>query len=633
MGRGGDARGDARGGRGLAYAAVVASGLGLGLAALGLGAAALAAHEFAHSRRLGAPPPSRRRPLTEREWLAASDRDGRVGARIAHVRRRVADGGVDPALRAEVWPLLLGLRHPGSTAVEQEQARRARRDEYHAVKARCAHLATLWRGTPPEIAPFADAGTTVSESAPEGVGGATPLSPANAHRHRHHHLRVWGETGLPPEDLGRFTEYAPVIRADVPRTPFREGPFSRHWRAERDAADAIDERRRRGADGTTTTFTTTTRDAAAERSFDDPDGDVQLGGARGPPTHSWRAAQASRLSAVLSVYALMDARVGYCQGMNEIAAFFLDNVPDESEAFWCFSTFLEAYRPHFVISGGSSSSSGSSARRGEAFEARGGSSSPGRSGTTSRRSSIDGGGEGSGGGGEKEPRPFAATVRERLGELGRILERCDPPMWKHVQLLGGSECMFAFRAVVVLLARELPPSEAAFLWETLMAARDHVEDPRALQPGAGPGEMWAAKKNAGAPREKNPNPTAGSRGGGGGGVRKKPGAPEEEEDGVSSPREEGFPKKGSPEEGGGDADGGAPPAEGGAGLGGNGRLFLHCVAAAFTRQRHLVFACKEFDDLLHAAHHAVANKCVDAGVMLASARELMAHEWRTAHHG
>jgi len=321
--------------------------------------------------------------------------------------------------------------------------------------------------------------------------------------------------------------------------------------------------------------------------------------------------------------------VGYCQGMNEIAAFFLDNVPDESEAFWCFSTFLEAYRPHFVISGGSSSS-GSSARRGEAFEARGGSSSPGRSGATSRRSSIDGGGEGSGVG-EKEPRPFAATVRERLGELGRILERCDPPMWKHVQLLGGSECMFAFRAVVVLLARELPPSEAAFLWETLMAARDHVEDPRALQPGAGPGEMWAAKKNAGAPREKNLNPTAGSSGGGGGGVRKKPRAPEEEEDGVSSPREEGFPKKGSPEEGGGDADGGATPAEGG--LGGNGRLFLHCVAAAFTRQRHLVFACKEFDDLLHAAHHAVANKCVDAGVMLASARELMAHEWRTAHHG
>ena len=283
-----------------------------------------------------------------------------------------------------------------------------------------------------------------------------------------------------------------------------------------------------------------------------------------PDTLPARAAQASRLSAVLSVYALMDARVGYCQGMNEIAAFFLDNVPDESEAFWCFSTFLEAYRPHFVISGGSSSS-GSSARRGEAFEARGGSSSPGRSGATSRRSSIDGGGEGSTVG-EKEPRPFAATVRERLGELGRILERCDPPMWKHVQLLGGSECMFAFRAVVVLLARELPPSEAAFLWETLMAARDHVEDPRALQPGAGPGEMWAAKKNAGAPREKNLNPTAGSRGGGGGGgggVRKKPRAPEEEEDGVSSPREEGFPKKGSPEEGGGDADGGATPAEGG----------------------------------------------------------------------
>jgi len=61
---------------------------------------------------------------------------------------------------------------------------------------------------------------------------------------------------------------------------------------------------------------------------------------------------------------------------------------------------------------------------------------------------------------------------------------------------------------------------------------------------------------------------------------------------------------------------------------GNGRMLLHCVAAVFVQARHLVFGCREFDDLLHASHHAVSKKCFAAAPLLESARRLMAQPWR-----
>ena len=51
---------------------------------------------------------------------------------------------------------------------------------------------------------------------------------------------------------------------------------------------------------------------------------------------------------------------------------------------------------------------------------------------------------------------------------------------------------------------------------------------------------------------------------------------------------------------------------------------LEASLAAFIQARHVVFGCREFDDLLHAAHHAVAAKCVAAAPLLASARRLAA---------
>jgi hypothetical protein len=514
-------RGEAAGGRGggrarraAATAFVAATGFGFGLAALGVVAAAFAVGEI-RSRAPGAGSSrSKRPPLGEREWRAAADRDGRVGDRLDAVLRRVASGGVDPALRAEVWPLLLGLREPWHTAVEQEQRRRARRDAYRALRARCDELERLLAGK----------GATAAAAAPRAAANKTPGKPPPP-----------GTFPDPPEDLGTHTEAAPVIRADVPRTAFQRGPFAAHWRAERAAESDLD--------------------------LDDQSNKAQTLSANRP---TWQSAQAKRLAAVLSAYALHDPEVGYCQGMNEVAACFLDNVPDESEAFWCFAAFLDGFRSHFIISPSPS---------------RPDAPGPG-----------PGPGPGSGSGSNRRARARGGTVRDKLAGLGDIFRRCDPPMWKHVQLLGAQECMFAFRAVVVLLARELPPDETAFLWEALMAAGDHLE----ADAETGTGTERASDESGGdaGGSRTNAEPTGGSK------------AASKAASNASGRREEGA---------------------------GDGRLFLHCVAAAFIQARHVVFGCREFDDLLHASHHAVAAKCVAAAPLLASARRLATQPWRTAH--
>ena len=221
MGRG-DASGgrrDRRARRAAATAVVAATGFGFGLAALGVGAAAFAVGEI-RTRASGAGSSrSKRPPLGEREWRAAADRDGRVGDRLDAVLRRVSSGGVDPALRAEVWPLLLGLREPWHTAVEQEQRRRARRDAYRALRARCDELERLLAGK----------GGTAAAAAPRPAANKTSGEPPPP--------KTFSD---PPEDLGTHTEAAPVIRADVPRTAFRRGPFAAHWRAERAAESELD---------------------------------------------------------------------------------------------------------------------------------------------------------------------------------------------------------------------------------------------------------------------------------------------------------------------------------------------------------------------------------------------------------
>ena len=151
-----------------------------------------------------ASPGRRRRPLNDREWRGAIDREGRVAEdKFASVLRRAASDGVAPDIRPEVWPLLLGVRRPESTAVEQEQRRRRRRAAYDALLARRDELDKMLgsRRLSPGRPPWSG---VPGDARPRGRPCGTPAEPA---RLREPPLRP-----SPPRPRGR-------PRATSPCTP------------------------------------------------------------------------------------------------------------------------------------------------------------------------------------------------------------------------------------------------------------------------------------------------------------------------------------------------------------------------------------------------------------------------------
>ena len=48
----------------------------------------------------------------------------------------------------------------------------------------------------------------------------------------------------------------------------------------------------------------------------------------------------NRLYNVLKVYSNFDREVGYCQGINYLAAFFILNIDEDQDAFWCLEELL-----------------------------------------------------------------------------------------------------------------------------------------------------------------------------------------------------------------------------------------------------------------------------------------------------
>ena len=520
-----------------ATAVVAAAGFGFGIAALGLGAAAFAAGEFRSHAKGGGRRGSdggflqnvvvhRRKALSDKEFRNAIDREARViESKFEGLRKRAASDGVQPELRPEVWPLLLGVRKPWSTAVEQEQMKRKRKEQYNALLVKCAELETLLGSSKQQTTgstpsgkglPFGSPTGTPNRakgqsknwtaSSPMGKTNASPSSPSSA---------------LHSSDLSSYTENLPVINADVPRTAFHPGmAFQTHWVVERDFLLEDDKEENMERLGNKTLF-----DASPSKKQNP----------QNVPT--WQAAQSKRLTNILIAYCLHDTAVGYCQGMNEVAARFCENVVDEAEAFWCFVEFLKAYRCHFIID----SQHGISSPPGIVTQ------NPTDSTTGVTRNNTTG---------KQSENVTRNSVRDVLTSLAKILKRCDPPMWKHVELLHAGDCMFAFRAVVVLLCRELPQHETVFLWEVLMAHGD-----------------FKVSSDSSEEDENGSNPT-------------------------KDTKDALFQS-------------------------GDGTLFLHIVAAAFIQSRHLIFACSEFDDLLHASHHTVRAKMTSASALVESGKKLM----------
>lgn len=142
-----------------------------------------------------------------------------------------------------------------------------------------------------------------------------------------------------------------------------------------------------------------------------------------------------RLVNILSAYAVHDPENGYCQGMSDLAAVFVQLIDDDALAFACFERFMRDARQNF--------------------------------------------------------RHDEHGIKQQLMRVAKILQDTDPKLYKKLQSLGCEDCTFAYRMVVVLLRRELPLGETLTLWDVKWC----LEAVHALEMARGGGEADEKKEN------------------------------------------------------------------------------------------------------------------------------------------
>ncbi|CAL9208007.1 unnamed protein product [Musa hybrid cultivar] len=245
----------------------------------------------------------RRHPLTRKEWNNFFSRDGKLRGGGIKFLEKVRSGGVDPSIRAEVWPFLLGIcadhtaydhltvwcsYDMNSSGAERNAIREQRRKEYEKLRRRCHQSVD-------EDDKSSSTDETESSDSQSSTGEPTMANPA-------------------AED---FATWQRIIRLDAIRSDAEWIPYSPRQAAVPEA-EAL-------------------RLASAVGLTDY--GDME-------PCRIYHAA---RLVAVLEAYALHDPEIGYCQGMSDLLSPILAVMEVDDEAFWCFVGFMKRARHNFRL--------------------------------------------------------------------------------------------------------------------------------------------------------------------------------------------------------------------------------------------------------------------------------------------
>eukprot|EP00271_Cylindrocystis_brebissonii_P002918 TRINITY_DN1366_c0_g1_i1.p1 TRINITY_DN1366_c0_g1~~TRINITY_DN1366_c0_g1_i1.p1 ORF type:complete len:614 (-),score=116.59 TRINITY_DN1366_c0_g1_i1:689-2530(-) len=489
----------------------VATAVAIGVGVTAFAGAAFAAavggfliyHERGSIRRAFEGQVPRPKPLTPDQWHRAFQQ-GRLKGGGEKVIGRVRKGGCDPNVRAEVWPFLLGLYEANSTSDERAAQREERRGKYEGLRrkarilgvkaaeeearrtkvqrqkdevARVAFLEAQARREAAEAAPERDANAStqvgddstlsrdenVEEQQPllqQGKGDEhlTPADSGNDARSNSSCSSGSSSRGsLEKEnELGGGRQKDNGGRQEAPATSKGEeqslgvsGSVRESEESERVAGEDEREEGMAGDEGTK-------RDGNDEMGSSGRSEDADfladfaswrrimrldavrmnaawIPGSSQAPTPADEAEalakdvgliedahlepsrrhHAARLVAILEAYALHDMEIGYCQGMSDLLSPFVALIDDDSDAFWCFESFMRKARQNFRVD--------------------------------------------------------EIGIKRQLDGVSKILRRCDPELFEHLQKANCEDCIFCYRMVVVLLRRELSFEQTLGLWEVIWA--------------------------------------------------------------------------------------------------------------------------------------------------------------------
>ncbi|KAK5782709.1 rab GTPase-activating protein 22-like [Gossypium arboreum] len=138
-----EASGGGGGGGGFWSYYSVVSPSGIAIAVTAMAGIALAA-TIVYSRRGSLKSPwalrKRKYALQPKQWKSLFTPDGKLDDGGVKFLKKVRSGGVDPSIRAEVWPYLLGVYDLNSSKDERDSIRRQKRKEFERLRKRCRQI-------------------------------------------------------------------------------------------------------------------------------------------------------------------------------------------------------------------------------------------------------------------------------------------------------------------------------------------------------------------------------------------------------------------------------------------------------------------------------------------------------------
>ncbi|XP_073284853.1 rab GTPase-activating protein 22-like isoform X2 [Primulina huaijiensis] len=403
----------------------------------------------------------RKHLLLPHQWRNLFTPDGKLRDNGVKLLKKVRSGGVDPSIRAEVWPFLLGVYDLSSSKEERDVTRTQKRKEYENLRRQCRQF--LKRNK--ELLKQNGSGET---SNGEGGSHTGDMDSADSEDVVSARESLSSEEGFP---YNKESEHTPGTKMDgyTGSKPIADSnPASESESSDSDSSDGPE---------VSQTFNLT-------ESMEENDGDMpskedsspskmevqsKLKGSEDFSTWQriirldairangeWiayspvlasvsdakacrsaevvglkdydhldpaRIFHASRLVAILEAYALYDPEIGYCQGMSDILSPIISVISDDHVAFWCFVGFMKKARHNFRLD--------------------------------------------------------EVGIRRQLTIVSKIIKYKDSHLYRHLEKLQAEDCFFVYRMVVVLFRRELTFEQTLCLWEVMWA------DQAAIRAGIG----------------------------------------------------------------------------------------------------------------------------------------------------
>lgn len=404
--------------------------------------------------------------LSRQQWEGLFSANGKLRDGGKKVLKKVRSGGIEPGIRAEVWPFLLGVYDLNSSEEERNTIKIKKRKEYEKLRRQCQHILNGYRGsglksinevnneecsglgssaegsespcfedvnvekTPgpleelkpehskaeqPEITTCDDVIESMEEDTIELIDAypctaeSESSDSESSDEDESVRISVCGEESCDPDPkFARSTSF----KADIFRSSRTSEDFATWQRIIR--LDAI------RANAEWISFSRNQAEVPEEKALQSA---ASVGLKDYDHLEPHMIYHAARLVGLLEAYAIYDPEIGYCQGMSDLLSPIIAVMEEDCAAFWCFVGFMRKARHNFRLD--------------------------------------------------------EVGIRRQLKIVSQIIKRKDSHLYKHLQKLQAEDCFFVYRMVVVLFRRELTFEQTVCLWEVMWA------DQAAIRAGIG----------------------------------------------------------------------------------------------------------------------------------------------------